>query len=243
MTMSQPQPKSAALNVPQTFAQALRLHEQGRLAEAESLYAAVLRVRPKHIDALQMMGLIKLAKGQPAEALQLISAALRARTSPQILLNHGIVLNALTRHTEALDSFDRAIKLKAKFAEAHNNRGAALAALGREAEAEQSYRRAIAIKPDYAEAHYNLGSLLRTLGRYAEALKSLGRAIALRPNDVQAHNNRGIVLEALDRDQEALAAYEHALAINPRYGEEARCCAARSRRLVRTIRVQIPAAI
>lgn len=217
--MPRPQLHPAVPNVTQIFAQALRLHEQGRIAEAEPLYAVVLKARPDHVDALQMMGLVKLAKGEPAEALRLISAAMRGRTSPQILLNHGITLNALARHAEALESFERAIKLKSGYAEAHNNRGAALAALGREAEAEQSYRKAIAIKPDYAEAHYNLGSLLRILGRYDEALESLDRAIALRPHYVKAHNNRGTVLEALDRDQDALAAYERALAINPRYGE------------------------
>jgi hypothetical protein len=39
-------------------------------------------------DALQMLSVIKLAKGQPAEALRLISEAMRMRKpSPQILLN------------------------------------------------------------------------------------------------------------------------------------------------------------
>jgi hypothetical protein len=41
----------------------LQLHHQGRLAEAEPLYAEILKVRPDQFDALQMMGLIKLAKG------------------------------------------------------------------------------------------------------------------------------------------------------------------------------------
>ena len=34
------------LNVPQALAQALELHRQGRLAEAEPLYSAILAVRP-----------------------------------------------------------------------------------------------------------------------------------------------------------------------------------------------------
>ena len=93
------EPKPQPLNVPQAFAQALKLHEQGRLAEAERLYAAVLAARPDHFDALQMMALVKLAAGQPAEALRLVSAAMGARKpSPQILLNHGLILDALKRH-------------------------------------------------------------------------------------------------------------------------------------------------
>lgn len=218
--MPQSQPKAGSLNVPQALAQALGLHQQGRLAEAERLYAAILAVRPDHLDALQMMGLVKLATGQPAEALRLMSAAMRIRTpSPQILLNHGLVLNALNRQQEAIESFDKAIKLKSKYAEAHNNRGATLAALGRHDEALESLCKAAAIKPDYAEAHYNIGTSLRALGRYDEALKSFDRALTLQPKYFKAHNNRGAVLEAQERGPEALAAYERALAINSDFAE------------------------
>ena len=66
MPLSQPKPQP--LNVPQAFAQGLKLHEQGRLAEAGQFYAGVLAVRPDHFDALQMMALVKVAAGQPAEA-------------------------------------------------------------------------------------------------------------------------------------------------------------------------------
>ena len=218
--MPQSQPKAGSLNVPQALAQALELHKQGRLAEAGQLYAAILAVRPDHIDALQMLGLVKLALDQPAEALRLVSAAMRVRTpSPQILLNHGLVLNALNRQQEAIESFDQAIKLKSKYAEAHNNRGATLASLGRHDAALESLRKAAAIKPDYAEAHYNLGTSLRALGRYDEAIKSFDRALALQPKYFKAHNNRGAVLEAQVRMPEALASYERALAINPGFTE------------------------
>ena len=94
--------------------------------------------------------------------------------SPQVLLNHGLVLNALNRHEEALASFDEALKHKGRFAEALNNRGSVLIALGRSDEALDNFKRAIAIKPDYAEAFYNQGNALqgaRPLRRCAEELR------------------------------------------------------------------------
>ncbi len=207
---------SKTFNVPQALAQALDLHKAGRLAEAEKLYTAILSVRPDHFDALQMLGLVKLARGQPSEALQFTAAAMRARKpSPQVLLNHGLVLNALNRHEEALESFEQAIKQKSKFAEAHNNRAAVLAALGREEEALEAYRKALAITPAYPDAHYNLGNLYRTLARNEDSLKCYDRAIALRPKYADAHNNRGMVLMLLRRSEEALASFEHALAADP----------------------------
>ena len=215
-----PQLNSRPLNVPLALAQALELHKAGRLNDAENLYAAILAARPDHFDALQMLGLVKLARGRPAEALQFMAAAMRARKpSPQVLLNYGMVLNALQRHDEALESFDQAIRQKSKFAEAHNNRAAVLAALGRDEEALEAYRKALAITPSYPDAHYNLGNLFRTLGRNEDALKCFGRALALRPKYADAHNNRGMVLMLLKREEDALAAFERALAADPGHAD------------------------
>jgi protein O-GlcNAc transferase len=104
-------PQGRPLDVPRTVQQALELHHQGRIAEAERLYAAVLALRPDHFDALQMLGLIKLSRGDTVTALHLMTAAMQLRPkSPQVLLNHGLVLNALNLHEEALASFDLALK-------------------------------------------------------------------------------------------------------------------------------------
>ncbi len=219
--MPQSLPKAESLNVPQALAQALALHRQGRLAEAERLYAAILAVRPDHVDALQMMGLVKLAAGQPAEALRLVSAAMRGAQAvaanpaqpwpdpqrPQAPPGGG-------RELRPGDQAEIQISPRRTTIAAPT-----LASLGRDEEALESCRKAIAIKPDYAEAHYNIGTSLRTLGRYDEALKSFDRALALQPNYFKAHNNRGAVLEALNRLPEALASYERALALNPGFAE------------------------
>ena len=68
---SLPLPQGKPLDVPRTVHQALELHHQGRIAEAERLYAAVLAVRPDHVDALQMLGVIKLSRGDSVAALHL----------------------------------------------------------------------------------------------------------------------------------------------------------------------------
>ena len=170
------------------FAQALELHKQGRLAEAEQLYSEVLAHRPDHFDALQMLSVIKLAKGQPAEALRLISEAMRMRRpSPQILVNHGMILHALDRSEEALASFDDALKQKSKFAEAHNNRGAVLAALGRHEEAVDCFHKALALKADYADAHYNLGSSLRVLGPIRRGVDQSRSCAVAAPRTMSKH--------------------------------------------------------
>src|ERR1700757_3346487 len=94
------------------IAQAVTLHRQGRLREAEQVYASILAENPGQFDALHLLGLARHQQGHAVEALGLIGAALRARPgSADALSNYGLVLDALKRHEEALASFDRALAL------------------------------------------------------------------------------------------------------------------------------------
>jgi tetratricopeptide (TPR) repeat protein len=88
----------------------------------------------------------------------------------------------LGRPDEALDSFDRAIAIEPRYAEAHNNRGGVLRERGDQEAALASFDRAVALNPDYALAHCNRGMVLNELCRPKQALASMDRAIALAPN-------------------------------------------------------------
>ena len=211
---------SKAINVPQMVQQALELHRQGKLPQAEQLYAEALAVRPDYFEALHMLGLIKLQRNDLAGALLLMSGALLARPkSPEVLLNYGLVLTELRRYEEALAIFDQVLSIKRRSVEGHTNRGTVLEKLGRDEEALESFQRALAIKPNSADALYNQGSVQRKLGRHTDALKSFERTLAIKPDYAKAHNNRGTALEALNRADEALLCYDRALAIAPGFIE------------------------
>jgi protein O-GlcNAc transferase len=218
-----PEPQSdtpKTMSLPDAIRQAMELHRQGRLTEAENLYAAILKAKPGNFDALHMLGVLKHQRGESAEGLRSIAAALKVKPdSAEALSNHGLVLRALGRHEEALASYDRALAITPGFAGALNNRGNALTELGRYEEALASFERALAIKPDYAETMENRGTALQALGRSEEALASFEQALAIKPNQAQTLNNRGNVLQALGRHKEAVASYERALAVNPGYAD------------------------
>jgi tetratricopeptide (TPR) repeat protein len=208
------------LNVARAITHAFEYHRQGRLPQAAQAYADILAVKPDHVDALHMLGVIKLQSGELAEALRLMAAALKAKPkSPDVLINHGLALNSLGRHDEALASFEAVIAIKPNSAEAYNNRGSVLGKLGRSGEALESYERALALKRDYAEAHFNRSNLLMQLKRFEEALAAAERALALRPNYMKAYNNRANLLNALGRHEEALASAGRAQALDPKFSD------------------------
>jgi predicted O-linked N-acetylglucosamine transferase (SPINDLY family) len=197
---------------------ALTLLQRRRLAEAETIYQAVLREDPAQFDALHYLGLIMLQTGRTPQGVRMIGEAIVQRPNFAPAYNNlGIGLAALGRYAEALASYDRAIALQPDFPHAHDNRGNALLVLGRSDDAVASFDKAIALRPDDAGVHTNRGTALHGLRRYAEALASHDQAIALQPNLATAHHNRGIVLQGLDRLDDGLASFDRAIALAPNY--------------------------
>jgi tetratricopeptide (TPR) repeat protein len=197
-----------------TMQRAITLHQQGRLDDAAELYRVLLAMRPDDANAQHLLGLVKFAGGATAEALTLIDGAMRAGlASPQLLLNRGLVLNALNRPLEAVASFEQAILRDRNFLEAYCNRAILLATLGRTEDALESYAQALRIAPTEAALLFNYGNLLKELGRRDEALAAYDAALQARPDAAELHLERAEVLRELKRYDDAVASYDRALAL------------------------------
>ena len=203
-------------NVAQTIGEALALHRQGRLREAERLYARVLKATPDNFDALHLLGLIKAQNSQMGEAYRLMSAALKLKPdAPDALVNLANVLHALKRDGEALGVLDKALALRPGDPDALHYRGNTLLALARPAEALACFDTVLTHEPRHIEALLNRGVALATLQRPQEALAAFGAALAVAPKHGGAHYNRGNALAALGRNEEALAAFDRSLSLAP----------------------------
>jgi predicted O-linked N-acetylglucosamine transferase (SPINDLY family) len=199
---------------------AIRLHQHGKLTEAEGLYGQVLEREPANFTARHFLGVVRHQQGRTGEAIDLIGGALRLNPgSVGALSNYGLALKAAGRLPEALVSYDKAIALKPGDAELHNHRGLVLEGMGRPTEAMASYDKAVALDHGHADAWNNRGNMLSAGGRFDDALASFDAAIAANPRFALAWNNRGNALLALGRGEEALAAYERALAARPDYAD------------------------
>ncbi len=199
---------------------AIALHRQGRLPEADKLYARILKVYPDQFDALHLSGLAKLQGGKAGEAHRLIGAALKvAPQSADAHANLGLVLGALKRPADALASFDTALALAPDHLEALGNRGNVLLDLGRPADALACFDRLLAREPRHLPARVNRGNALTALGRPDEAMGEYDAALALDPNDAKALFNRAGALFRLGRCADALAGFDRVLSLVPQYAE------------------------
>jgi len=78
--------------------QAIALHQQGQLAQAEGGYRAVLQSEPDNFHALHLLGVLLHQGGQHELAVEFIEAALRVDPNQaEVYSNLGVVLQALQR--------------------------------------------------------------------------------------------------------------------------------------------------
>jgi predicted O-linked N-acetylglucosamine transferase (SPINDLY family) len=208
------------INHDEALATALRLHQAGRLGEAEPIYQQILRADPNHVDALNLLGVLAQQRGNHERAIESIARAIRLDGSqPSFHNNLGNALRSQGRLAEAIASYQSALQLRPNYAEAYNNLGIALGEQGRLAEAIVSYQRALQLRPNNPEAYNNLGSALRSQGQLAEAIASYQRALELRPNNAEAHTNLGRAQRSQGQLAEAVASYQRALQLRPNYVE------------------------
>ena len=197
---------------------ALTLHRQGRLDEAEKIYNRLIKIRRDDFNALHLLGMLNHQRGRAGEAHRLISAALKVNPrSPDALSNLALVLHTLKRNTEALASLDKALALAPGNLDALNNRGNVLIELKRPADAVASFDRLLAIEPRHEQARINRGNALCDLGRGEEAIAEYDAVLALQAGNPYAHYNRGNALRGLGRDAEAVADYDRTLSVLPQH--------------------------
>ena len=201
-----------------------KLHEAGRLAEAETWCRRTLAAQPNNADALNLLGIIthqmtssnlvaaREQRGKLDEAISIRPDYSEAHA------NLGVAWEKQGKLDDARSAFEKAIE--AAPARAFTYRfylGTVLTKQGKLGEAIHQYQQVLAIKPDYAEAHCGLGNVLQTQGKLDEAAAHYRQALALKPDYVDAHNNLGAALRSQGRSDEAAAAIHQALALQPNY--------------------------
>jgi predicted O-linked N-acetylglucosamine transferase (SPINDLY family) len=199
---------------------AISLHEQGKLAQAQSIYLQLLELDASNADALHLLGVIAYQSGQYQGSVDMIGRAIGINSNAASYhSNLGLALHELKQFNAAVDSYQSAINLDPTYALAYSNRGNALLELNRLNEALASYDKAIVLDPNYVQAYYNQGNALLELKKFADAVVSYDKATALKPDYAEAYCNRGNALQELQQFAAAAASYGKATSFKPDYAQ------------------------
>jgi tetratricopeptide (TPR) repeat protein len=195
---------------------AKRAQSNGNLEAAKAQFLEVLKLEPKHADALHSLGNIDATEGRLDDAERLIRKAIVLDPLKASFINSlGNILKARGRIEEATTAYRQAIRLRPDLAAAQNNLAEIMLRNGKAEEAVDTCLKALAADPNYAGAYDTMGRALNNMGRLDEAADAFRRAVIIRPDFAPAYDHLGHVLRAQGDMKEARHAFEHALAIRP----------------------------
>lgn len=130
--------------------------------------------------------------------------------------NFGLVLFAEGKTAEAIEYFNKAIRVSPDFIFFYNNRGAAYAKLGQYQRAVDDYSQAIRLNPQHPGAYYNRGIAYNDLGQPEQAIEDFLSAIRLRASFAEAYINLGFTYLKVGQYQKAIENSSRAIVLKPR---------------------------
>jgi len=140
--------------------EAVRCHQTGEIQQAENIYQEILRLDPAHPDALHLLGVAELQRGETDSAIGRINRAISLRPDYDVYhANLAAAYRAAQRKESAVRSLRRALEINPSSDETCLNLGNVLREMGRDEEALQFYRRALTINPELAVARQSVEEL------------------------------------------------------------------------------------
>jgi TolA-binding protein len=108
---------------------------------------------------------------------------------------------------EAIDAYQKSIKLEPNSAEAHLSLGQAYLKLKQDEQALKSFKRATVLNTDMAEAFYGLGLIHFNRRHYKDAAKAFKQATVANPNLAKAHYGLALAYQELGDENAVVAEF------------------------------------
>jgi MSHA biogenesis protein MshN len=164
------------------FRRAMALVNQGRVAEAQQLLAAILKAEPAHANARQVYVSLLLEQGRIEQARRLLEEGLvLAPSHAEFALALGRIHASHREYEAALAVMDKADPAGAETSSFQTLRGAVLQRLGRHAEAVDAYQHAVRAAPQQAASWLGLAISYEALGRNTDARDAYRRSLDAGP--------------------------------------------------------------
>jgi predicted O-linked N-acetylglucosamine transferase (SPINDLY family) len=191
-----------------------------RLNSAVSLGESILRINPKDLTALQVMGLAMAIQGKMFEAVPFLTraASLDPKNS-ELLSNLAKAQHGSQLYSDAVKTYEKLNRLLPNNAQILTDMGTSYAKLKQYDKAMSFYKRAIDLQPDYFLVWSNRGNLLSEMGYVSDARDSYQKSLELNNNYAEAWTNYGNALFDLGYFDESRLAHEKALNLDPNYAE------------------------
>ena len=193
------------------------LRARGEHAQAGAYCAKALLLSPASAPAWNLMASLLADEGKLAQALACASNSIAAKPdwNAEAYHNRGSIWLELGGRAEAMQDFERALRLNAEHAPSHMDLATLLMGEGQFENAIGHYQLALRLEPGHAVGHYNLANALIRAGRPAEAIRHYQLALQLNPTNAATHCNLAQALLQQQLPDQARVHFESALHLDP----------------------------
>ena len=232
------------LTIEQALQQGVAAHKEGKLADAERLYRAILQSQPLHPDVNHNLGILAVSVNKADLALPLFKTALEANSkveqfwlsyidtlikekqfdnAKQVLeqgKNQGVAgekLNALESQLASIVQSENANNVIPS--QQQLTRLLDYYQAGQHSDAEKVAVSITEQFPKHPLAWKVLGVIFTQTGRKVAAANANQVAVELSPQDAEAQCNLAVTLQELGRLDEAEVSYKQAIALKTDYAE------------------------
>ena len=205
------------------FTEAKKLHQSGKVNEAQIIYLELLKDDPSDHLINFLTGTSYLQLKNYEKAITYLDKSININQEfPHSYNSKGVVFSEMKKYEEAIKNYDKAILLKPDFLEAHLNRGISLKNIQKFNDALKSFERCIEIDSLNPKIFNNLGNLFIKNLKYTDAKDAYDKAIMFNNKYAEAYEGRGDALQEIakiEKDPNKLSLsitnYEEAFSIKP----------------------------
>lgn len=188
------------------------------LADAEAIYAQLIRANPRNPVHYERRALIWLQNGQTDKLLADYNLAVQLGSkNSAVYVNRGVHWATQGEFDKAIADYDMAQRLGVAEPYLFVNRGVAQLAAGRADKAVGDFSAAIDRGEKSASIYLNRASAYLAAHEEIKAIDDLAEAIRLEPKNAAAYHQRGMVWQAMENWDQALADFDQALQLNPKH--------------------------
>ena len=210
-------------NKEKKFNEAKKLHQSGKVNEAQTIYLELLKNNPSDYKINFLTGTSYLQLKNYEKAITYLDNSINISPEfPHSYNSKGIVFSEMKLFEEAIRNYDKAILLKPDFLEAHLNRGISLKNIQEYDDALKSFEKCIEIDSLNPKIYNNLGNLFLENLKYADAKNAYDKAIMFNEKYGEAYEGRGDALQEIakiEKDPSKLSLsitnYEEAFSLKP----------------------------
>lgn len=191
-------------------------HQEGRLAEADTLYRRSLELEPENPQALRLRGILARERNDFSMSIELLRQAAAVAPADSRGSSELAISEMASGDLESAElSFRRALAGDPGSRRTLANLGALLQRRGHLHEAIFFHRQYLELEPADLEVYCNLANALMDAGLGQEALDACKKALTIAPEHPLVLANMGAVLCGLEDFESATEVLESAIADNP----------------------------